>query len=74
MDNTTADTKQIKKEKQRAYLKTFVEKNQEKYAKKFQCPICGGTYTYVNKFHHNKSKKHQIADLKNKLQDFEKNA
>ncbi len=38
--------------------KKFSENHKEKIKEKQICEICYGSYTYFNKSHHNKSKKH----------------
>lgn len=38
--------------------KKFSDKHKEKIKEKHICEICNGSYTYFNKYHHNKSKKH----------------
>jgi hypothetical protein len=50
------DKRRIKRE----YYITFIIKNKEKLTKRFQCEICSGHYKYLNKSHHNASKRHKL--------------
>jgi len=50
--------KNISKEQRKVYNNTFIEKNKDKVKCQEQCNICNGHYTYYNKSHHMKSKKH----------------
>lgn len=50
-----------KKYDNKKYYQNFKEKNGEKLNEKSVCEICGGKYSYFNKAHHNKSKKHCMA-------------
>lgn len=45
---------------QKDYYKTFTLKNKDKINQKIICETCLGSYTYFNKAHHIKSKKHLI--------------
>ena len=40
-------------------VKKFIEKNKETINNKIICQICGGSYSYFNKAHHLKTKKHK---------------
>ena len=40
--------------------------------KKIKCDICDCEYTKSNKSHHYKSKKHELAELRKKLDDMKK--
>ena len=52
-----------KKKKHREYMATFIKKNADKYLlRDYTCDLCGGTYKYVNKSHHNKSQRHQAVE------------
>lgn len=46
------------------YYKNFCLKNRDKIKEKIICPVCGGSFTYYNKSHHFKTKKHISAGLK----------
>lgn len=46
------------KEKNKEYQKEYYDQNIEKLKEKFNCE-CGGCYTFKNKAHHFKTKKHQ---------------
>lgn len=60
-DNLTSDIKE--------YRKKYYEDNKNTYYKQEHiCLICGGKYKINNKSHHNNSKKHQNAIIKNELQ------
>lgn len=50
--------RQNNKENKKEYNKKYAELNKEKNNEKFTCNICDGKYTYQNKAHHLKSKKH----------------
>jgi len=41
------------------YYRNWYDKNIEKVHEKHTCGICKGSYTYMNRSKHNKSKKHQ---------------
>jgi hypothetical protein len=42
----------------KSYHKNFIMKNADKIKEKIECSICCGSYTYLNKSKHLKSKKH----------------
>ena len=44
------------------YYETFKYKNKDKIHEKIKCEICGGTFTYFNKYKHNKTQKHIAID------------
>jgi hypothetical protein len=44
------------------HFNTFLEKNKDKLKEKQICPVCGGKYVYLNKYHHNKTKKHLFSE------------
>jgi len=48
----------IKKYDSKKYYQNFKDKHNEIIKKKFTCELCGGKYTYFNKSHHLKTKKH----------------
>jgi len=48
-------------EYQKQYNETNKEQINEKRNKKFNCEICGGKYTRMNKSHHEKTNLHQLA-------------
>jgi len=50
-----------KKYDTKKYYQNFKEKNENKICEKLTCEVCGGKYSYFNKAHHNKSKKHCMA-------------
>ncbi len=50
------------------YRREYFERNRVEYFNvPHNCEICGGRYTFINKSHHNKSKKHQLALQNEKL-------
>ncbi len=55
---TIMNNDEIKKLKNKEYLKKFVEKNKESIKDKIECPICYSTYSYFNKSKHCKTKRH----------------
>lgn len=68
----------IKKEKKtkKDHFKKFMNENKDKIKEQMNCDICGGSYTYFNKSHHNKSQRHlkslQIIQNKdNKIKELE---
>lgn len=54
-------------------LKKFIKNNPEKINEKIICNECGHSYSYFNKYNHNKSKKHnetvKYNNLKKELDD-----
>ena len=48
------EIKPVKKD----YVRTFINKHQDKIKEKHICEICYSTYTYFNKSKHNKTKRH----------------
>ena len=50
------------------YLDKFQEVHADKLKEKNRCELCGGSYTYFNKSHHMKSRRHAYQLLLNKLQ------
>lgn len=55
------NNKTPKKYDHKKYYKTFYNKNQAKIKERKVCPVCYGSYTYYNKYIHNKSKRHMLA-------------
>lgn len=55
---TIMNNDEIKKLKNKEYLKKFVEKNKGSIKDKIECPICYSTYSYFNKSKHCKTKRH----------------
>jgi hypothetical protein len=55
---TIMNNDEIKKLKNKEYLKKFVEKNKNSIKDKIECPICYSTYSYFNKSKHCKTKRH----------------
>lgn len=45
----------------RQYYRNFKAKNPEILTTKYECEICGGSYTYFSKSNHFKRQKHQKA-------------
>jgi hypothetical protein len=64
-----------KKYDTKKYYETFREKNKNSVCCSIVCEICGGKYSYFNKSHHQKSKKHlkalELNELKNKIKELE---
>lgn len=56
------------KEKIKTYSENFYKKNAEKLKEKQKCEICGGSFNYANKWHHQQTNKHQNA-LNNIVQE-----
>ena len=56
---------EIKKSK--SYMKAFKENNFEKVHQKVECELCGGSYTYFNKQHHQKTRKHLFKIMENQI-------
>jgi hypothetical protein len=54
--------KKIKKYDKKKYNENY--KKKKDLNEKMNCEICGGSYTFINKAHHTKTQKHQIAELK----------
>ena len=54
------------------YYQTFKLKNSEKIKEKNKCELCGGVFSYYNRFHHNSSLKHKDAKQKQLLMNMEK--
>ena len=71
MEKTSSDKK---KYDSKQYYNKFKETHKEKLNEKIICELCGGKYSYFNKSHHNKSKKHYIALIQKKLNDLESNS
>jgi len=57
----------VKKYDNKKYYDNFKNKNGQRLKEKFICDICGGSYTYFNKSHHSKTKRHQIKDIEDKI-------
>ena len=70
MEIADNNIKQIKKDKQKEYMKKFIEKHTDLYEKKFVCALCGGSYSYVNQIHHHKSKKHIMEIMRKELDEY----
>jgi len=64
-----------KKYDTKKYYENFRNKNKEMVCCSIVCDICGGKYSYFNKSHHLKSKKHlreaEMKELKNKIIELE---
>lgn len=52
------------------YYVTFAEKHKDKVNEKIVCDVCKGKYSYFNKSHHQKTKKHQLCVLQNEISDY----
>ncbi len=64
------DTKIDKKITQKEYMKEYMRKKRaENKDKTVKCKICGKEYTKAYSYEHNKTRFHQIADLKNQIQE-----
>lgn len=48
------------------------EETKDRYKEKIKCEICEVVYTKCNKAHHEKTKRHQNAELKKKMEKIEK--
>jgi hypothetical protein len=58
--------------KNKEYFNKFIISNGDKIKEKITCDICKGQYTYFNKSHHVKSKKHMnICELNEKDKEIE---
>jgi len=64
LNNTEIKTKNKKKSTE--YVNKFITKNKDKLKEKIICNICLSTYTYFNKYTHQKTKRHQTFLNKNK--------
>jgi hypothetical protein len=59
------ENSESKTEIRRKYYLTFIGKNKDKITMSHVCDVCLGKYKYLNKSHHNKSKRH--LDFLNKI-------
>lgn len=59
--NKTADMKRYTREYSQEYRK--IHKNDEK----IKCEICGYYYAKINRSHHYKSNRHELAELRSKM-------
>ena len=55
----TEEQYNIKLQKHREYMKTYVDKNSEKRREYVMCDICNRSYQVYNKSHHMNTKKHK---------------
>lgn len=53
------ENENVKKYDNKKYYDNFKNKNGQRLKEKFICDLCGGSYTYFNKSHHFKTKRHQ---------------
>jgi len=54
-------------EKNKEYYENFKNKHISEIKTKIICELCKGKYTYFNKSHHEKSRKHEYVILKKEL-------
>ncbi len=47
-----------KKYDNKQYYQKFINKNKDKLTEHYTCDLCGGKYTYWNKYKHNATNKH----------------
>ncbi len=40
------------------YMNKYMSEHRERYLEKYDCKICGGSYTCMNKLRHERTKKH----------------
>ena len=78
MDLKTEGNIAVKKEKKdrkaymNKYMKEYRKKNKDKFSARSKCEICGTYYDKVNKFNHFNTKKHELNDLRQKIESMKK--
>lgn len=49
--------------------KSFYKEHKDRLAKKSICGLCGGSYTHINKAHHENTRKHKMEIMKKELEN-----
>ncbi len=59
----------VSKDQRKIYNSTFSQKNKEMIYESIVCDVCCGRFTYFNKSRHNKTKRHELFVLRQKMQN-----
>jgi hypothetical protein len=50
-----------------AYMNEYMKEYRKTHDEKIKCDVCGYQYSKINKSHHYKTNRHELADLRGKL-------